>query len=98
MDNVYIDLGHAMMLVLPDAKMVVMKLYQMIQYVVCILIIALKDVSYSLRFCLILQSMYPQEYSTNIASTALQQYVLHNQSFLVYLQEILYFLRQTVTF
>ena len=79
--------------------MVVMKLYQMIQYVVCILIIALKDVSYSLRFCLILQSMYPQEYSTNIASTALQQYnVLHNQSFLVYPKEILYFTCQTVTF
>ena len=82
MGNVHIEYGHAMALLNYVAEMVVMKLHQMMQFVVCTLIIALKDVSYSLRFCLILQSIYPQEYSTYIAFTALQQYnVLHNQSF-----------------
>ena len=69
--NVYIDLGHAMEERV--VKIIVTKMYQMIQYVVCTLIIALKDVSYSDHFCLILQSILPQLYSTNTASTALQQ-------------------------
>ena len=97
MGNAYIDLGHAM--AFQDAQIIAMTLCQMIQYVVYTLIIALKDVSYSVRFCLILQSMYPWQYSTNIASTALPQYiVLHDQSFLVYLKQILCFKCQTVTF
>ena len=54
MGNVYIDLGHVIVVMFPDVEMVVTKLYQMMQYVVCTLIIALKDVSYLLRFCLIL--------------------------------------------
>ena len=70
MGNVYIDSGHAMIGII--AVITVMKMYQMIQYVVCTLTIALKDVSYS-DVCLILQSMLPQFYSTNTASTALQQ-------------------------
>ena len=68
--NVYIDLGHAMEERV--VKIIVTKMYQMIQYVVCTLIIALKDVSYS-DFYLILQSLLPQLYSTNTVSTALQQ-------------------------
>ena len=68
--NVYIDLGHAMEE--SFVKIIVTKMYQMIQYVVCTLIIALKDVSYS-DFCLILQSLLPQLYSTNTVSTTLQQ-------------------------
>ena len=71
MGNVYIDLIHA--IIGKIAVITVMKMYQMIQYVVCTLIIALKDVSYSDHFCLILQSILPQLYSTNTASTALQQ-------------------------
>ena len=70
MGNVYIDLLHAMVGII--AMITVIKMYQMMQYVVCTLIIALKDVSYS-EFCLILQSMLPQLYSANAASTALQQ-------------------------
>ena len=70
-ENVCIDLGHAMGKMI--VKITVMKMYQTIQHVVCTLIIALKDVSYSVCFCIILQSMYPQVCSTNIASTALQQ-------------------------
>ena len=50
MGNVYIDLGHVIVVMFPDVEMVVTKLYQMIQYVVCTLIIALKYVSYLLRF------------------------------------------------
>ena len=69
-ENVYIDLGHAMGKMI--VKITVMKMYQ-IQHVVCTLIIALKDGSYSVCFCIILQSMYPQVCSTNIASTDLQQ-------------------------
>ena len=69
MGNVYIDLIHA--IIGNIAVITVMKMYQMIQYVVCTLIIALKDVPYSDHFCLILQSMLPQLYSTNTASTAL---------------------------
>ena len=68
--NVYIDPRHAMEERV--VKIIVTKMYQMIQYVVCTLIIALKDVSYS-DFCLILQSLLPQLYSTNTVSTALQQ-------------------------
>ena len=70
-ENVHIDLGHAMgeMIV----KITVMKMYQTIQHVVRTLIMALKDVFYSVCFSIILQSMYPQVCSTNIASTALQQ-------------------------
>ena len=64
MGNVYIDPGHAIIGII--AMIAVM------QYVVCTLIIALKDVSYS-DVCLILQSMLPQLYSSNTASTALQQ-------------------------
>ena len=71
MGNVYIDLIHAIIGII--AVITVMKMYQMIQYVLCILNIALKDVSYSDHFCLILQSILPQLYSTNTASTALQQ-------------------------
>ena len=71
MGNVYIDLIHA--IIGNIAVIAVMKMYQMIQYVVCTLNIALKDVSYSDHFCLILQSILPQLYSTNTASTALQQ-------------------------
>ena len=70
MGNAYIDPIHAIIGII--AVITVMKMYQMIQYVVCTLIIALKDVSYS-EFCLILQSMLPQLYSANTASTALQQ-------------------------
>ena len=69
--NVYIDLGHAMDISI--VKILVTKLYQMIQSVVCKLVITLTDVSYSVCFCLILQSVYPQVHSTNIASTAMQQ-------------------------
>ena len=68
--NVYIDPRHAMEERV--VKIIVTKMYQMIQYVVCALIIALKDVSYS-DFCLVLQSLLPQLYSTNTISTALQQ-------------------------
>ena len=76
-----------------------MKMYQMMQYVVCTLIIVIKYVSYSVRFCLILQPMYHEVYSTNIAFTALQQkFVLHNQSFIVSFQQISYFTYQTDTF
>ena len=64
MGNVYIDPRHAIIGII--AMIAVM------QYVVCTLIIALKDVSYS-DVCLILQSMLPQLYSSNTASTALQQ-------------------------
>ena len=71
MGYVDIDLIHAIIGMI--AVITVMKMYQMIQYVVCILNIALKDVSYSDHFCLILQSILPQLYSTNTASTALQQ-------------------------
>ena len=70
-ENIYIDLGHAMDMMI--VKITVIKMYQTIQHVVCTLIIALKDVSYSVCFCIILQSMYPQVCSTNIASTDLQQ-------------------------
>ena len=74
-ENVYIDLGHAMGKMI--VKITVMKMYQTIQHVVCTLIIALKqlliDVSYSVCFSIILKSMYPQVCSTNIASTAQQQ-------------------------
>ena len=69
--NVYVDLGHAM-----DGgivKIIVTKMYQMIQFVVCTLVITLKEVFYSVSFCLILQPIYPQVHSTNIASTAMQQ-------------------------
>ena len=69
--NVYIDLGHAM-----DGgivKIIVTKMYQMIQFVVCTLVITLKEVFYSVCFCLILQPIYSQVHSTNIASTAMQQ-------------------------
>ena len=69
--NVYIDLGHAI-----DGgivKIIVTKIYQMIQFVVCTLVITLKEVFYSVCFCLILQPIYPQVHSTNIASTAMQQ-------------------------
>ena len=69
--DVYIDLGHAM-----DGgivKIIVTKMYQMIQFVVCTLVITLKEVFYSVCFCLILQPIYPQVHSTNIASTAMQQ-------------------------
>ena len=69
--NVYIDLGHAIDVGI--VKIIVTKMYQMIQFVVCTLVITLKDVSYSVCFCLILQSIYPQVHSTNIASTAMQQ-------------------------
>ena len=69
-ENVYIDLGHAMGMIIVK---ITVKMYQTIQHVVCTLIITLKDVSYSVCFCIILQSMYPQVCSTNIASTALQQ-------------------------
>ena len=71
MGDVYIDPRHAIIGIV--AVIALMKMYQMIQYVVCTLIIALKDVSYSDHFCLILQSILPQLYSTNTASTALQQ-------------------------
>ena len=54
--NVYIDIGHVMGTII--ATIIVKKIYQMMQYVVCTLIIALKDVSYSVCFFLILQSMY----------------------------------------
>ena len=54
--NVYIDVGHVMETMI--ATIIVKKIYQMVQYVVCTLIIALKDVSYSVCFFLILQSMY----------------------------------------
>ena len=70
MGNVYIDPRHVIIQII--VVITVMKMYQMIQYVVCTLIIALKDVSYS-DVCLILQSMLPQLYSSNTASTALQQ-------------------------
>ena len=40
------------------AIIIMKKIYRMIQYVVCTLIIALKDVSYSVCFVLVLQSMY----------------------------------------
>ena len=70
MGNVYIDPGHAIIGII--AVITLIKMYQMIQYVVCTLIIALKDVSYS-DVCLTQQSMLPQLYSTNTASTALQQ-------------------------
>ena len=70
MGNVYIDTIHAIIGMIAVIK--VMKIYQLIQYVVCTLNIALKDVSYSDHFCLILQSILPQLYSTNTASTALQ--------------------------
>ena len=69
MGNVHIDPGHAIIWIF--AVITVMKMCQMMQYVVCTLIIALKDVPYSDHFCLILQSMLPQLYSTNTASTAL---------------------------
>ena len=68
--NVYIDTRHAMEEMI--VKIIVTNMHQKIQYVVCTLIIALKDVSYS-DLCLILQSMLPQLYSTNTASNALQQ-------------------------
>ena len=71
MGNVYIDPIHAIIRMI--AVITVMKMYRMVQYVVCTLNIALKDVSYSYHFCLILQSILPQLYSTNTASTALQQ-------------------------
>ena len=64
MGNVYIDSRHAIIGII--AMIAVM------QYVVCTLIIALKGVSYS-DVCLILQSMLPQLYCSNTASTALQQ-------------------------
>ena len=65
--NVYINIGHVM--VGADAMIAVMMMtYQMMQYVVCTLIIALNDVAYWLHFCLILQSVYLQVYSTNITS------------------------------
>ena len=71
MGNVNIDSWHAMIGIC--VVITVMEMCQIMQYVVCTLIIALKDVPYSDHFCLILQSMLPQLYSTNTASTALQQ-------------------------
>ena len=55
------------------AEIGVMKMCQMMQYVVCALIIVLKYMSYSVRFCPILQPMYHELYSTNVASTVLKQ-------------------------
>ena len=69
MGNVNIDPWHAVIGI--GAVITVMKMCQIMQYVVCTLIIALKDVPYSDHFCLMLQSMLPQLYSTNTASTAL---------------------------
>ena len=56
--NVYLDFKHALESRL--VKIIVTKMYQMIQYVVCTLVITLKGVSYSVCFCTVLQSMYPQ--------------------------------------
>lgn len=66
--NVCINLGHAMGTEIVKIK--VMNINQMIQHVVCALIMSYT--SYMYCFCLILQSMCHQVYSTNIASTAPQ--------------------------